>query len=245
MTSPDDLYAVRINQADPRLGRQIVHDPRSRRFAAAPRTTTAKRQNRSHRIWDPHPNPNQVIGNCTGVAECVMGNSAGNRHKGVTLDMQDAVRIYSLATSLDPFDGAYPPEDTGSSGLAAAKAAVQLGIGDRYEWYFGIDAVLDGLQDHTLSVGTWWYWDMFNATSQNRLVRPTGGKAGGHQWALYKHDVSVSKLSIGKQRVGGICWWGSYRYFELTVDDFAELLADDGDVHRTIRANTPLTKGHL
>jgi hypothetical protein len=231
---PDDLHVININQADSRLGRQIVHDPRSRRFAAEPRSTAIKRQDRSHRIWDPRINPNQTLGNCTGVAECVMGNSAGNRLKGVTLGMPDADRVYSLATSLDPFDGQYPPTDTGSSGLAAAKAAVQLGLSTRYEWYFGIDAVLDGLQDHVLSVGTWWYFGMFEKDPTG-LVRPTGGKAGGHQWALRSHDVSVSRLNIGKQRVGGRCWWGSYKDFWLTVDDFAELLADDGDVHRSVR----------
>lgn len=204
--------------------------------------STTKRRDKTHRIYDPRPNPKQLWGNCSFVAECVMGNSVGNRVKGVTLDMYDADRGYSLATTLDPFPGQWPPEDTGSSGLAAAKAAVQLGYSSHYEWYFGIDAVLDGLQQHALSVGTWWYWDMFTATGARPLVRPTGGKAGGHQWTLYKYDPSTSPLYIGKQRVGGICWWGpSFRTFELTVDDFAELLADDGDVHRSIRANPQLT----
>ena len=34
MTSPDpDLHVVTVVQTDPRLGRNVVHDPRSRRFA--------------------------------------------------------------------------------------------------------------------------------------------------------------------------------------------------------------------
>lgn len=231
-----DTKIVNIDQQDPRLGRNVWHHPGSRNYAAR-QATTAKRRDKAHRTYDRVPNPNQPRGNCTGCAEAMMGNTAGNRVKGTVLDMGDADRIYSLATRKDPFPGAWPPEDTGSSGLAAAMAAVELGIGTRYEWYFGLDATLDGLQQHALSVGTWWTWDMFTP-DKTGLVRPTGGKAGGHQWLLRAHDVSVSRLTIGKQRIGGRCWWGAFRNFWMTVDDFAELLADDGDVHRTIRVTT-------
>jgi hypothetical protein len=120
--------------------------------------------------------------------------------------------------------------------LAAAKAAVEQGIGSRYDWYFGIDAVLDGLQQNPISVGTWWYFDQFHPDSTGR-VRPTGGKAGGHQWLARAHDVSASKR-VSQQRVGGLCWWGEFRHFWMTVEDFANLLADDGDAHHTKRAGS-------
>jgi hypothetical protein len=232
---PPDLHVVTVEQTDPRLGRQCVHDPRSRNFAA-PRVEV-RRKNVAHRIYDRRPNPNQTHGNCTGCAEAMLGNARGNRQRGVMLDMDAADRVYSLATQLDPWDGQWPPTDTGSSGTAAAKAAVQLGIGERYQWYFGIDAVLDGLQQRPLSVGTWWTFDMFHPDPRTKLVRPTGGRAGGHQWIARAYDASASKLTIGQQRVGGACWWGDYHFFWITVDDFADLLADDGDVHHTYRAN--------
>lgn len=236
----DELHVIQVEQQDSRLGRQVVHDPRSRGYAAPRRALPARRRDKSHRVYDPTLNPNQVIGNCVPCAEMMMANSLGNRIPHVVLDMADADKAYRLATQLDPFPGQWEPDDTGSSGLAGAKAAVQLGIGSGYEWYFGIDAVLDGLQQHTLSAGTWWYADMFNPDPQTKLIRPTGGKVGGHQYLLRAHDVSVSRLTIGKQRVGIRCWWGAYRDAWMTVDDFAELLADDGDVHHTKRANAPL-----
>jgi hypothetical protein len=226
-----DLHVIRVEQQDPRLGRNVVHDPRSRQFVA-PRHA-GPRRDKAHRIYDPRPNPNQPRGNCTGVAECTMANSTGNRVKGVVLGMDVADRIYSRATELDPWPGSWPPTDTGSSGLAAAKAAVEQGIGTRYDWYFGLDAVLDGLQTNAISVGTWWYFDMFEPDPTG-LVKPTGGRAGGHQWLLRAHDVSASKR-VSQQRVGGLCWWGTYRHFWMTVEDFANLLADDGDAHRTYR----------
>lgn len=235
MTTPVELHVVTVPQEDPRLGRQCLHDPRSRQYAAPRRTTTAKRRDKTHRIYDPRPNPNQPRGNCTGCAEAMMGNAAGNRIKGVTLGMDTADRIYSRATELDPWPGSWPPTDTGSSGTAAAKAAVEQGVGTGYEWYFGIDAVLDGLQRHALSAGTWWTEGLFHP-DKSGLIRPTGRRVGGHQYLLRGHDVSVSRLSIGKQRIKIRCWWGAYRDAEILVDDLAALLADDGDVHRTIRA---------
>lgn len=236
MTSPVPLHVVTVPQEDPRLGRQCVHDPRSRSFAA-PRLGAARR-NVSHRIYDPRPNPNQSHGNCTGCAEAMLGNARGNRQLGVVLGMDDADRVYSLATKLDPWEGQWPPVDTGSSGTAAAAAAKELGYADRYEWYFGLDHALDGLQQRPLSVGTWWYQGLFEPDPRTKLVRVTGPKVGGHQWVARAYDASASKLTIGQQRVGGRCWWGAgFRDWWITVDDFAGLLADDGDAHRTARAN--------
>jgi hypothetical protein len=232
----DDLHVIRIEQQDPRLGRHVVHDPRSRNFAAPRQAVT--RRNKAHRIYDPRPNPNQPRGNCTGCAETMMANTVGNRVVGSVLGMGIADKIYSRATELDPWPGSWPPTDIGSSGTAAAKAAVEMGIGERYDWYFGLDAVLDGLQRSPISVGTWWYFDMFHVEPGTLRVHPTGGKAGGHQWLLRGHDVSASK-TVGQQIIEGACWWGAYHYFRMTVDEFADLLADDGDAHYTKRKGLP------
>jgi hypothetical protein len=233
VTSPSELHIVIAEQQDPRLGRQVVHDPRNRRFAA-PRTGVARRSV-AHRIYDPRPNPNQPRGNCTGCAEAMMANAKGNRHRSTVLDMFDADRIYSRATELDPWPGSWPPQDTGSSGGAAAQAAVDLGLAERYEWYFGLEHTLDGLQHHPLSVGTWWYEGLFEPDRRTKVVRPTGQKVGGHQYLLRAYDVT-SKLNVGQHRLGLRCWWGGYQDAWITVDDFAGLLADDGDVHYTARA---------
>lgn len=234
MTAPN-LKVITAEQLDRRMGRHVHHDERSRNFAAPPPKRAVERRDRSHLIYDPQPNPNQSIGNCTCCAEMMLANARGNRVRRQVLKMDDADKAYRIATRIDPFPGQWEPNDTGSDGLSAAKASVQLGIGERYEWYFGLDATLDGLQLHPLSVGTWWMFDMFHPDKNGR-IRPTGGKAGGHQYVLRSHDVSASRLTIGNQRVGLRCWWGSYRDVWMTVDDFAELLSDDGDVHFTVRA---------
>lgn len=232
MTAAVDLRVEVVEQQDKRLGRQLVHDPRSRAFTAALPAEGTPLRSVQHRRYDPRPEPDQPVGCCTGVGEAMMGNAVGNRVRGAVLDMDDALAIYRFATSLDPFPGTYPPEDTGSSGLAAAKAAVRLGYATRYEWFFGLDAILRGLQDGPISFGGWWTWDMFRATADRPVVRPTGGMAGGHQWMLSGHDVPRGVL-------WGECWWGP-RFgrrgrFGITVEDFDTLVRDGGDAHRTYR----------
>lgn len=230
----DNVYRERLPFEDHRLGRHVVHDPRSRDYQEDLPRLTAPLKTVQHRRYDPWPEPNQMIGCCTGVAECMMANAKGNRVRGEVLEMVDAETIYSLATQLDPFFGAYPPQDTGSSGLAAAKAAVELGKSEEYVWYFSVEEVLQALQLHTISFGGIWTYDMFRASLQNPIVRPTGEIAGGHQWMLSGY-MANEELMVGE------CWWG-YDFgingrFYISVDDFRGLMEQNGDAHWTKRKN--------
>jgi hypothetical protein len=226
-----DLHVVMVDQQDPRLGRQCVHDPRSRAFPmAAPDTSTWR--SKTIRMYDPTPNPNQTIGDCTGCDKAMEGNAAGNRVSGRVLTMADAIRIYSLATRLDPWEGWYNLDtgqvDTGSSGLAASKAAQQLKLGGEYQWALsgGADAVVQQImEDRTVGVGTWWYAGGFEPKPRRQggvYVEMTGPKRGGHQWRIRGYDEPTDMLL-------GRCWWGRFRDFWITRTHLAELLADDGD----------------
>lgn len=221
-----------IQQQDMRLGRHLVHDSASKEHRAELPRSAAPLRTVRHRKYDPYPEPAQRVGCCTGVAECMMGNASDNRVMGEVLDMDDALRIYALATSLDPFRGTYPPNDTGSSGLAAAKAAKLLGISDSYVWYFGINEVLRGLQENPISIGGLWSWDMFKATKENPVVTFTGGEAGGHQWDAFGYDAK-------REIVWGECWWGrGFGYngrFGISVKDLEAILEEGGDAHFSYR----------
>lgn len=225
-----DLHVRRYDATDPRLGRVVVHDPRSRSFTRPTAVDKSTWRDRTIRVYDPRPNPNQTIGNCTGVAKCVMFNAAGNRRSGHVLGMNDALRIYSLATTLDPWDGSYPPDDTGSSGLAAAKAAQQLGLGGEYLWLFGgADAVVQAVMDgDVVNIGTRWDHDMFHPDARGQ-VHPGGGIAGGHEWSVRGYDKDRDLLL-------GRCWWGEFRDFWIARVDLDGLLHDDGDAHVQARA---------
>lgn len=217
-------------QHDRRLGRQLVHDEASRGFTLPTAVDRSTWHDKLISIFDPVINPNQEIGCCTGVAKAIEFNSAGNRVSGVINDMDDAIQIYSHATTIDPWDGSYPPDDTGSSGLAAAKASQQEDRGRGYDWIFGgadqAIQIMMGLPDipgRCVNVGTWWKWDMFNQDADGK-VSVSGGDAGGHQYIIHGYWQD-------RDWVMGRCWWGDFRDFWITRDELDGLLRDGGDAH--------------
>lgn len=207
------------------LGRAGVdHDPASRRFAFLPETLPILKT-RTWRRYGPVLDQGRV-GACTGYAMAHALNTRPNhvaREKMLT--SSDALALYGLATQLDPWPGTYPEEDTGSSGLAVAKAAVQLGHIREYRWAFGFDQFLGALMEGPVLVGTIWKNDMFWPTSRG-FVRPTGNEAGGHEYLAVGMDLKHRYLTFQNS------WstlWGVKGRFYMTFDDFKSLLDADGD----------------
>lgn len=214
-----------VEQKHPQLGRQLVHDPKSRSFPARVTIDKSTWKTKNIRIYDPSVNPNQCHGECTGCAKSMEFNSVGNRVAGTVLNMDTAHKLYRFATILDPFEGEWPPDDTGSSGLAACKAAKQAGLGGAYRWLFGgADEVVQTIMaGRVVNIGTWWYNGMFSPNSAN-VIAPTGGQAGGHQYIARGYDLSRDHVIIR-------CWWGSYRDVRIKRTHLHELLMDGGDAH--------------
>ena len=221
---------VEVVEQHPKLGRQKVHDSRSLAFPVSVVVDRSKWQDKLVRLYDPSVNPNQCHGECTGCAKSMQLNAVGNRRSGVVLDMAAAHNLYSLATTLDPWPDEWPPEDTGSSGLASAKAAQKLGLGAEYRHVFGgADEVVQLIQvGYAVSVGTWWYNDMFTPDT-NKVITPTGSRVGGHQYIargyLKRKDLVVIR-----------CWWGEFRDAYISRGHLNELLHDGGDAHIQKRA---------
>src|SRR5271167_306434 len=116
-----------------RLGRHVLHDPRSLDFLAprAPQVASV-----THAATGLPLNQGQ-IGSCTANALCGALDSAPD-YRGVTaLTEQDAVQLYELETKLE--GEPYPPNDPGGSGLMVCKAAKQRGMIGSYKHAFGID----------------------------------------------------------------------------------------------------------
>ncbi len=219
------IEIVTVPQHDPRLGRFQEHHDASRAFALLSTIDRSSWGDKAVRLYDPLPNPFQVIGNCTGCAKAMEFNAVGNRITGFVKRMADADRLYSWASYNDQWPGGWPPEDTGSSGIAVAKAAVASGEGGVYEWEFrGADGIVQNIQEgRVMSIGTWWYEGMFNPDSKGQ-IRPTGMKAGGHQYIARGYDESTDRVLIR-------CWWGSFRDAWISRTDLDALVRDGGDAH--------------
>lgn len=212
-----------------RLGRHIEHDPRSRDFAftAPPEQALAAVE---HKRYGTIFNQGQ-IGSCTGNA------CAGARNTEPLWNADDhiltelgAKEIYELATIVDGFPGQYPPDDTGSSGLAVAKAIKRLGLIGSYSHAFGIDAALAALQTGPVITGVSWY-EGFDTPDANGLVKISGQIRGGHEIVArgYQPAANPDDALILLDNSWGSTW-GLNGSFYWTVATWKKLLASQGDV---------------
>jgi hypothetical protein len=213
------------------LGRKIEHDERSRAYAYAPKAKIARKSVRHHRTG---PVLDQGdVGSCTGNAT-IGALCSGNLYdelvkyigtKTPMCDEKTALALYSAATRLDSFPGAYPPDDTGSSGLAVAKAAQQAGWLSGYSHAFSADDALDALCSQPIIVGVDWY-EGFDNPSPDGECRPSGQVRGGHELCVDEIDVENERVWFTNSwsaawGIEGRAWW--------SWATFSKLLARDGD----------------
>jgi hypothetical protein len=210
------------------LGRVAQFDERSRGFAAPaalpPRTV----------LWS-HTGPvldQGAIGACTGFATAQACNTRPtHKPRGRLLTDVDGRKLYSRATELDPWPGVWPPTDTGSSGLAACKAAVEGGHITRYEWAFGFDHLLSALQSGPVMVGTNWYDSMFRVNAGG-YVTIGGDVVGGHEYLILGCAMRSGYLTALNSWGPG---WALKGRFRIPFDVMRRLLAEQGDAVQPIR----------
>lgn len=212
-----------------RLGRHVEHDPRSKEY---PYTVTLTPEFRRvhHRLWGGVLDQLR-IGSCTGNATAGAINTGGlhiPRHK--LLREPEAVDIYKLATSLDEFPGTYPPEDTGSSGLSAAKAALQMGYIGSYRHAFNMEEVLTALMDGPVITGVDWY-EGFDTPDINGLVKIEGQIRGGHEFVVvgFEPAAKLENSVVVAQNSWNVTW-GVKGRFRFTIATWQQLLDAQGDV---------------
>lgn len=220
------------------LGRHVVHDPRSRAYRADTSGVTLRRVIHAHH--GPVLDQGQV-GSCTGNSGAQCLNCAPLHRAGERLYGEgDAVAFYSDATKLDSWPGSYPPDDTGSSGLAVGKALQARGLISRYEWGFGIDDALKLAVKDVLSIGVEWTQAMFDPTPDG-FIAPTGVVRGGHQPMVRGIDpVEEWVLILNSWGPGWGGWVDRGRrvyagHARMRFADFGTLLERQGDVVRFVR----------
>lgn len=212
-----------------RLGRHVEHDPRSRNYAVAVSTGTIQHvRHRRFGVLD-----QGSIGSCTGNAITGVLNTLPFHVRRTHLKQEeDAVRIYSEATRIDEFDGEYPPDDTGSSGLAVCKAARNEGLIASYNHAFSLEAALTALMLGPVITGVPWYEGFDEPNGQGR-VSIAGEIRGGHEFEVIGYLPRSSGLLDGWV-VAVNSWgpeWGIHSgRFVFTARTWGDLLDQDGDV---------------
>jgi hypothetical protein len=203
-----------------RLGRHVEHDPQSWNFQAARATQLVSvLHHRRSRPFDQGD-----LGSCTGNAltGCLDTEPFGHSHLGE----RTALKLYKLATVLDGFPGEFPPDDTGSSGLAVCKAAVKDLYISAYHHAFGLQHALEALVLGPVITGVSWY-EGFDSPDANGYVEIAGSVRGGHEFEVLGLDVDTRRVRCCNSWGTG---WGDGGFFEMSFDTWSTLLDDRGDV---------------
>lgn len=201
-----------------RLGRHVLHDPRSRNYPAemATKIVTVRHQ-RNVPIFD-----QGSLGSCTGNAAVGSVSTDPFARKGTP---EEAVEIYAAATHLDQVYGTYPPDDTGSSGLAVMKAMKTRGWISSYAHSFGLEHTLLALVLRPGITGITWR-DGCDHPDSHGVVQYIGNSRGGHEVELIGIDADARLVWFANSWGDG---WGLEGYFAMSFDDYGKALADDGD----------------
>lgn len=219
-----------------RLGRHIVHDPRSRDYPVTEvlRSTTAQKPDRGwyrRSVWDQGSTSRCTVEATAGQLRTQPYTEIVKQRARKELDKHEVRhQAYLRAQHLDPWPGGEAPQSPvyyGSSGIAACKALIEAGLvpeGWQYRWAFGVDEALRALDVASISVGTYWP-EGFDRPDEHGRVKLEGQMRGGHQWEVIDHD---------DEYVRAVNSWGrgyaKNGRFLVSITDFASLLEQDGDV---------------
>lgn len=228
-----------------RLGRHVEHDERSRAYALSEDLLPGTIQTVTHTVNAPVLNQADV-GACTGFGTeaCVSADPfyaaipttvAARPTLDVDTDNQQGYALYSTATHLDNIKGSWRPDDTGSSGNAAAKAATKAGLIAGWQHAFSLDAAVKGVAALPGITGVGWY-EGFDNPDANGRVKISGSVRGGHEFCVYGIDA-VNKLVWARNSWGPD--WGLNGCFSFSFDDWGRLLDEQGDVTFFVPLTSP------
>lgn len=233
----DKTYRVELLPAMPGGGRHVEHDPASLAYTVEKKL--AKRIKPRPVLWARYsPILDQGrLGACTGYAATgwlacaphVIGPLQAAAYTGPF-----AVALYQRATALDRIAGAYPPVDTGSSGLAVAKAMRERGLISEYRHALSVTGLLRALAVGPVIVGVPWHESMDDPDGDGH-VEVAGEIRGGHEFLLRGVEPAEAggKLDGTARLIGDNSWgprWARRGSFSLSVDGWAQLREERADV---------------
>lgn len=229
------IHLNRLSGSGRGYGRHVEHDERSRAYAVAadPAKIAPVRWTSSIPILD-----QGNLGACTGFAAvgCLGHHPFIDTLSNTTLTNDTGRDVYHRATTLDSISGTWPPTDTGSTGLAAAKALKALGWISGYQHSFSLDSVKTALQSGPVIMGTNWYNSMFDPDGSGVVtVNQYSGIAGGHEYICdeYRDDGYFGFTNSWSDT------WGANGRFYMTEASVKLLLAQQGDVVLFTPNNVP------
>lgn len=244
---PTQSYVIeRIipERTDPRLGRIVNHDSRSRRFPY--------RSSQTIPLLDvEHPRRVPIfdqgdVGSCTGMAALgalgcdpfyagLAANTPGTFR--ISYDTEFATSLYSEATKVDGFPGNWPPEDTGSDGTSVAKVCQARGFISGYQHCFSFTDFAAAVQDRPVIVGTNWYSSFWEPDAQGVVTISSNAYVeGGHEWLVRGYSARYGWFLADNSWGTSFGLGGSFR---VPASVMKRLLAEQGDATIFTPASLP------
>lgn len=233
MASDTTRYVRYNHTTDPRLGRFVAHDSRSRRYPYRARragNVVTVQHERLAPIFD-----QGNLGSC--VPNAGVGTLAYRQYAdtNVALNETSCLDYYRKVTRADPFTGAWEPDDTGSNGLSMAQVFKADGKVSGYQHIFTPQDFMGALQTGPVMCGTDWHEDMFDP-GPGGLVTPTGAVAGGHEYIAQGYHTDTGLIHFDNSWGTG---FGDAGTFRMHRDDFFRLLSADGDATVLVPISQP------
>lgn len=140
------------------------------------------------------------LGSCPGNA---VAKAVGTAPFDRSANEQDAVKIYSDATNIDPFNGRYPPTDTGSDGNSALQALKNLGWSVRNgkpltTWVRAVsfEHAITLLHQGPVIIGIPFKQSNFDYDSCGVMQNGTDADIGGHELAVVQWIASEQNVVV-------------------------------------------------
>lgn len=210
---------------DRRLGRHVLHDSRSRKYDLAYRVhpwlpKELIRWGRQGPVLDQGD-----LGCCTAAAALGLMMTAPFS-TGQTFTIADVHDFYSAETRIDRIRGVWPPDDTGSNGLAAMKVLKARGQIVAYNHAFSPNVAIAALVRGPIAVGTLWLNSMFEPVNGHIYLDPQSGVAGGHEYVVDGWEPKTKRVHMTNSWGAG---WGKDGGATIEWEDFCWLLKQRGD----------------
>lgn len=163
------------------------------------------------------------------------GTCVGHGHAGAIganplsrpISSELALSLYDTALPLDEWPDAEQGRDSGTSVLAGAKAGVQLGYYEGYDWGFSLSDLLYGVAKRPAVIGVNWYEGMMTP-DENGIIRPTGNNVGGH--CVLVRGVAVQRAWVRVRNSWGPGWGPLGGDARILWSDFERLISEEAEI---------------
>jgi hypothetical protein len=173
---------------------------------------------------------------CVGVLATTPNHDAALVATGVVLDEAEALTIYSAAEVIDG-DGPYPPNDNGSSGLSAAKAAKAAGLCSGYLHALTLDEAYTAIGVGPFMVGSNWYTSMDSPDASGVVTITVDATVrGGHEYECRGYDPATGLWHLVNSWGTSYGVAGEFFYDDATL---TRLLAESGDITSLVPLSQP------